>query len=932
LLDSLFEFSKSVSVDDLRKGEISVSIESSRFMLQKIGTDYGGWVVPVNRMTDTSICYSIGAGEDVSFDVDLINGFGCDVFIFDPTPRAQAHITTLKEGISRGKKTTVNSVLYDLDKDLLPKIRFFPYGIWSESEIKRFYAPRNPEHVSHSIHNLKETENGFEAQCLTIQDAMRLLGHHKIDLLKMDIEGAEYEVIDSILNHQIEVGILLVEFHARDEQWNGDFTQIVDSSMDKLRKGHFLPIFVDGPNVTFINTDSQLSANAETHPEMSVHSRDRDAGDPDDGRRTSPQAGPEETIKGINKKELRSMNASWDAVVLTASELLAVDLHDLLNTLNFRSLVITDGLDSLGHERSQKVKETLVAAGFEEGPEDIEVYYWKDRSLWGEVLYAENRIEEAVQCFEKVLAEDPSHLNALNNLGVIFCQLSRLEEAEGLLRRALGLNRRNLDALVNLSHVYFRMERFGDAAGLFKKAASLQRTNPSLWFHLGFCYERLNRVTEAIEAYRRCDDLGDKEWQAGEKIATLQRIVTRDRPERTSVSILSPKKILVISNIYPPQELGGFGRRICDFAGILKKRGHCIHVLTSNTPYLGRIEQDEPEVDRSLLLFGGWHKGAAARIEDKTRIDRIIRENVLRVRQVMKEFSPDLCYLGNADFLSERVFEPLLEGGIPVFHHLGNPRPGYSVENAPGGKSYRLITVSRWLREEILRQGYPFPDIGVIYPGVFVRDFEMAVPPATDKLRIVYAGLVSPYKGIQILIDALYILHQLGVDFSCSVAGGATDESYAAGLKQAVKDAGMNDKIGFVGFLNRGQLVDLYARHNILVLPSVFQEPTGNSQMEAMAAGLLVINSGTGGSKEIAVAGSSGLSFQSEDQESLARVLLGVLDDRERWEKIAAEGQERARTHFDNEIAVNRLEEEFASILDPERCASGNIPFRMGAG
>ena len=55
-----------------------------------IGTEYGGWTIPANYLTESSICYLAGAGEDISFDVGIVEKYGCQVLLFDPTPRAKA--------------------------------------------------------------------------------------------------------------------------------------------------------------------------------------------------------------------------------------------------------------------------------------------------------------------------------------------------------------------------------------------------------------------------------------------------------------------------------------------------------------------------------------------------------------------------------------------------------------------------------------------------------------------------------------------------------------------------------------------------------------------------------------------------------------------------------------------------------------------------
>ncbi len=660
--------------------------------------------------------------------------------------------------------------------------------------------------------------------------------------------------------------------------------------------------------------DGRLACDVLDLPRLRLFIKNDSEQIPDQNTRLFQNTDMAERIKLVTTEQLRQMDLFWNALVITASELLTVGLENLLTSMKFKWLVISDGFDALEEQQKKKFKDILAAAGFEKRSEGLELYYWKDKNLWGKILYSENKIAEAISCFGQALLENPSHCDALNNLGVISCQLEQLENAEKLLLKAVRLNRRNLNALTNLSHLYLRTKRFDDAAELFQEAASLDKDDPSLWFHLGLCYEQSNRNPEALQAYKCCNELGTSEWPTAEKIQTLEKRTAAKRPKRTAKVILPPKRILVINNLYPPQELGGYGRLLYDFTNILENRGHSIYVLTSNTPYLGAIDQDQSNVDRSLLLFGSWQNGICRPIGDKEKILQIIKKNDEKLQNVIKHFSPQLCLLGNIDFLSHSILQPLLKNGIPVIHHLGNSNPGYSVQDTPKSRFYHLATASNWLKEEILKQGYSLHQIGVIYPGALVKEFKMSVLPALDKLRIAYASIILPYKGPHILINALKRLHDMGVDFSCSLAGTSTDEKFVNSLKNFITQAGMDEKVTFPGFLPREDLKNFFARHNVLVFPSVFQEPFGISQVEAMAAGLTVVTSGTGGAKEIVEHRLSGVIFNSEDHESLARELLQLTGDEERWRQIALAGQKRALQCFDIEKSVDDIERIYCHL------------------
>lgn len=164
--------------------------------LVRLGSRYGGWIVPVIALDASSACYCAGVGEDISFDLALIERFGCEVHAFDPTPRAIAHVAHVAAEE--------------------PCFRFQPVGVWDRDESLRFYAPADPSHVSHSVLNLQNTAEYFEAPCQSLRTLMQARGHDHIDLLKLDIEGAEHRVIASMLAEHIDVEVLCVEFDGRD--------------------------------------------------------------------------------------------------------------------------------------------------------------------------------------------------------------------------------------------------------------------------------------------------------------------------------------------------------------------------------------------------------------------------------------------------------------------------------------------------------------------------------------------------------------------------------------------------------------------------------------------------------------------------------------------------------------------------------------------
>ncbi len=160
-----------------------------------LGNKNASWTIANQLIMPNSIVYSLGVGTDLSFDLKLIEKFNVTVHAFDPTPKSISW----------------------LNEQLLPdKFHFYPYGIADFCGEIEFTLPSNSNHVSGSIENhLGSTGKTIQVPVKDLITIMGELNHNHIDILKMDIEGAEYDVIDHIINNKIEVKQLLVEFHHR---------------------------------------------------------------------------------------------------------------------------------------------------------------------------------------------------------------------------------------------------------------------------------------------------------------------------------------------------------------------------------------------------------------------------------------------------------------------------------------------------------------------------------------------------------------------------------------------------------------------------------------------------------------------------------------------------------------------------------------------
>jgi FkbM family methyltransferase len=247
LLDSFWKYS-----EKKLQAESLVDISTPHV---KLGTAYGGWSIPTHLLNSDSLCYCVGAGEDISFDIELIRQYNCHVYTFDPTPRASQHIQSMINNTREGLPTPINASpedCYTVSPEMLEKLHFHEFGLWSANAIMKFYAPSNPAHVSHSILNLQNTRQYFSAQCLNLSTLMKRLNHSSLDLLKLDIEGAEYAVIQSMMKAKIRPRILCVEFDEGHHPLNFLCFSRIRTAVRQLKAYGYSVSHIDRWNYTFL--------------------------------------------------------------------------------------------------------------------------------------------------------------------------------------------------------------------------------------------------------------------------------------------------------------------------------------------------------------------------------------------------------------------------------------------------------------------------------------------------------------------------------------------------------------------------------------------------------------------------------------------------------------------------------------------------------
>ncbi len=204
-----------------------------------------------------------------------------------------------------------------------------------------------------------------------------------------------------------------------------------------------------------------------------------------------------------------------------------------------------------------------------------------------------------------------------------------------------------------------------------------------------------------------------------------------------------------------------------------------------------------------------------------------------------------------------------------------------------------VVSNSEGLRD-LARKTDNRQDFGIIYNGVDIETFKPA-PEArpNDKFIITNgASRITARKGYGYLIEAVNRLQKKYPNLLAKIMGEGDDKKRLEGL---VKNLELENNVQLLGRIHRDKLAPYYQEASLFVMPSL-NEGMSNAMLEALASGLPIITTETGGTKELVKDRTNGLIINMKDAEDMAQKISLLIDNLELRNKMAVANRELAKT------------------------------------
>lgn len=404
---------------------------------------------------------------------------------------------------------------------------------------------------------------------------------------------------------------------------------------------------------------------------------------------------------------------------------------------------------------------------------------------------------------------------------------------------------------------------------------------------------------------------------------------------------MPPMRILFLSNFFPPARPGGYTQWCHEVAERLAQRGHTIGVLTSRYE-MEKAPANESNIYRLLHLEGDLEYYQPLKFFTSWKKQH--RENLASLERIIRQFAPDLIFVWGMWALSKAIpalAEQLLPGRVVYYlsdywpaaidmhsaywqspvqrwpmrlpkRVLGRVAMSILAKEVQADLELKnVICVSARVRDILVEAGLPIQQARVIHGGTDIERFASVDKReySPQKLKLLYAGQLVHHKGVHTAIEAMAkLVNQRKLDQVSLTLVGSGHPDYEASLRALVQRERLHDFVTFHEPVSKDNMPATLQQFDVLIFPSIYEEPLARMTQEAMLSGLVVVGTTTGGTKEILKDGETGLTFAPQDADGLADQVTRLIGDPDFCSRLSQAGRRAVIENFTLDKMVTKIE------------------------
>ncbi|MGR3765027.1 glycosyltransferase [Rossellomorea sp. NS-SX7] len=392
------------------------------------------------------------------------------------------------------------------------------------------------------------------------------------------------------------------------------------------------------------------------------------------------------------------------------------------------------------------------------------------------------------------------------------------------------------------------------------------------------------------------------------------------REQRSSSQEEKRDAVLILSWEYPPNIVGGLSRHVYDLANNLVKKGKRVHVLTARSKDSLPYETVEGVTIHRVHPLHPYEENFFNWVFDLNQAFVHYAHELISKEKITHIHAHDWIVSTSAIKLKEFHSLPLITT-IHATEHGRNQgiytelqQKIHQEEQMLVSASDHLIVCSDHMKEEV-RSLFTFEaPIEVIPNGVELERLEhLSSEHSIEEKRPYFfsIGRMVHEKGFETLIRAASLLKGEGHEVSFIIAGkGPMLEHY----RQIVQNEHLDDMVFFTGFISDEKRNSYLKNCLAVIFPSLY-EPFGIVALEAMAFRKGVVASDTGGLKSIVKHEHTGLVFQPDNEFNLYTLLLSLINDPEKSERLGEKGFRMAKSLFSWERIADQTMHVYEDVL-----------------